>query len=170
MTEVERLNRQHNPPGYEDCGSWLPSSDDLAREEFWRAHEEKNDPPGMWSGQVGENFGFGLLGEDQGIEGDEEHIADARAAAWAHYWRADALAKRLNTGPLVPLTCECSKPPEAWNGRGASVCRHVGEYLRILSTDFWPVLRVAHGSQLDAVERWLVDGGEVPELLAEGPT
>lgn len=162
---VERLNRSKPPPGhYLD-----PEHHDRVRQghgkprslaEAWERWESKRDPPGMLV-TAGCWFAEGGPGHAP-VDGG---IGEVRKAAWAHYWRADALAKRLSTGPFAPLTCECSKPPAAWGGRGASVCRHTGEYLRVLSIDFWPALRGAHGSQLDEIDRWLAEGGELPEVL-----
>lgn len=57
----------------------------------WAHYKVHNDPPGMWSGKArGEHpggYGFALMGTDpeHPLEADFEVLADARAAAWAHY-------------------------------------------------------------------------------------
>lgn len=105
---VDRLDRSQNPPGYEDCGSWFPSSDDLARAEFWRAFEEKNDPPGLVVDhvrppvdplQVAAHPGWWVYTSATGgllclFRRDDE--AAARATAWAWYWRRVKLVDALD--------------------------------------------------------------------------
>lgn len=188
--EVERLDRNSWPPeckreAHADRLIWTvghvsgvsfvvgrsrEATEEEARSAAWAQQEAQQDPPGMTVECVGLD-GDGELWVWRVGSGEHHHIhlstiGLARSAAWAWYWQRVAVAVRLSVGPFAPLTCECSKPPMSWNGKGASLCQHSGEYLRILSADFWPRCLGWPDEQVLAVKHWLIDStAEMPEVL-----
>lgn len=179
-SQVARLDRTKPPPGTvhdSDRRSVLVGLAEMgivrtSPESAWVHYQRFGDPPGMWS----RGGAFGLLDDPANDHPTYRRgctlgslaswtSAEARAAAWAWYWRRIALAQRLGTGPFAPLPCECSKPPKEWHGAGASLCQHSGELLRVLATEFWPRCLAWSDEQVAEVERWLAEGGEPPEVL-----
>ncbi len=157
--QVKRLDRTRPPPGYTltpSCGVWVADErGELIREDesfddeasaiaAARAHYEvENDPPGLqtWNeaeGPPGGVWMIGVLGES-GHFADYRSQAEARADAWAHYWRRVAVSLDLDGE---------NGPAESWPERCA-----------------WPLPLTWPDEQVSAVERWLAEGGELPEVL-----
>lgn len=192
MTEgtqtIARLDRTQPPPGYTltpSCGVWVADEGGaLIREDesfdgeasaiaaAWSHYERERDPPGLCPGRLGgvlnsdlERADYDprverliwtgvfravngiLTGSGEVSEGRAwPTMAEARAAAWAWYWRRLALSRRLcDEGPMGVVVTE---------GR-ALAC----------GVDHWPRCLAWPDEQVSAVERWLAEGGDLPEVL-----
>lgn len=133
--------------GIDDLAGFASEAEAIAA--AWAQHQERNDPPGMpveyvrptdplW---VAAHDGWWVYTTVVGgmlclFRRDDE--ASARAAAWAWYWRRVALADALI----------CFDPRKVkWD------------------PDVWPRCLAWSDEQVAAVERWLAEGGELPEVL-----
>lgn len=167
--QVARLDRTQPPPGYRSwtyrgaqVGGVLYESPDGEQigplAAAWAHYEREHDPPGMWSGFVGRlpelrmytpRMGYGLCElPSDGMErlGHEAAKAAARAAAWPWYWRRAALSQRLcDEGPMGVVVT-----------RGRALAHGV---------DHWPTCLAWSDEQVAEVERWIAEGGELPEVL-----
>lgn len=159
--QVERLDRTQPPPGFDlrklekglqmtvvVARVWGPRAVAAA----WEVHEREHDPPGMWT-RGGGRGDFASLGQF-GVDGSNVSLAfderwtrkDARAAAWAWYWRRVAVADTLDTE-----SCNEARSPRLW--------------WALKRAPVWPRCLAWSDEQLAVVERWLAEGGELPEVL-----
>lgn len=165
---VERLDRTQQPPGYVvehdgpdgrwywDDTSGMPrcagykDSRDNAIAAAWAHFEAANDPPGMVV--YDDPFSGGDVwwwGDEDRAYSDEPCDSDdqARAAVWAWYWRRVAVADKVEFGD--PDGDPDDFPRAQDDGVGP----------------IWPRCLAWPDEQVAEVERWLAEGGELPEVL-----
>jgi hypothetical protein len=223
--QVARLDRSKPPPGYrlenrqaafENAPYWVCTSPDgrawtgegAAGEVIavaWAHHEPRRDPPGMLvahfvSALCGDIRGWNVwVGrEDSTFVSSHATEHEARAAAWAWYWRrvavADAAGRHehvaekaasrypLRHGSAAIERCRCSAwridhhGPEPWRvdnmGRAIVWAEKAREDEASddlapapLDLQVWPRCLTWSDEQVADVERWLAEGGELPEVL-----
>lgn len=174
---IARLDRTKAPPGY-----WLgvlayeegyfptckaPAGHPSWRGEMvgevvaaaWEYYQRANDPPGMWSLGGGWEGGFGLAGVSA-LRGGRWDGAQARAAAWAWYWKRREVADKLDDARQE--TAEGAETPLS-EGR---LSFEGDPPIELAAVDAWPRCLAWPDEQVSAVERWLTDGGELPEVLS----
>jgi len=169
MTEgtcsIARLDRTQPPPGYTltpSCGVWVADEGGaLIREDesfdgeasaiaaAWTHYEREHDPPGLetwedpeygwWFFGLGSDFEWyaDLQAKTGARQNPGAERKDARSAAWAWYWRRAVVAVALER------FCGPAKAAD-WP---------------------WPACLAWPDEQVAAVERWLAEGGELPEVL-----
>ena len=159
---VEKLDRTQPPPGYEvsdsEWGSppgwfWYPdpfedaqncgaplATEAAALAAAWAHYEREHDPPGL---QV-HAWGYGRREAEQPWwrARDSANLAEARAAAWAWYWRRVEVGDVLMRGPVSISERRATMP--------------------VPPRRAWPVCLTWSDAQVAEVERWLAKGGEPP--------
>jgi len=164
--QVKRLDRTRPPPGYTltpSCGVWVADErGELIREDesfddeasaiaaAWAHYEREHDPPGLvvWLDALAGDDVWWWGDENRNYGPEEREEADARAAAWAWYWRRVAVSLETEREEQV-------KVGEAWVDRRLLLADH----------EIWPRCLAWPDEQVAAVERWLAEGGELPEVL-----
>jgi len=155
--QVERLDRTQPPPGFDlrklekglqmtvvVARVWGPRAVAAA----WEVHEREYDPPGLvvWPDPLAGDDVWWWGDEDRNYGPEQRDEADARAAAWAWYWRRVAVADTLDTE-----SCNEARSPRLW--------------WALKRAPVWPRCLAWSDEQLAVVERWLAEGGELPEVL-----
>jgi len=155
-------------------------TEDDALAAAWAHHEARNDPPGCSIGLVMRGQGVTTRGDfvtDWGATSAPSVTAykgkaqragayqEARAAAWAWYKRRLALAEALDVDRTARIMAV---------GRGIGHMEPKGWVQAVVAVlpngyfeaaDPWPRCLTWTDEQVAEVERWLVDGGEMPAVL-----
>jgi len=228
--QVKRLDRTRPPPGYTltpSCGVWVADErGELIREDesfddeasaiaaAWAHYEREHDPPGLetwedpeygwWFFGLGSDFEWyaDLQAKTGARQNPGAERKDARAAAWAWYWRRVAVANEIGTrvvvivehfdfggdkfrrvptlrehvaAALLPMLTVDPDPSDDWREEAAESAETLlaegrltfegDPPIELAAVDTWPRCLAWPDEQVSAVERWLAEGGELPEVL-----
>ena len=163
-------------------------SDEEAIAAAWAHFEERNDPQGLtlawvpdcpthdsldrgeWHIVVGgvTVYRLGCIGQGEQLR-DGKWVTPhevARAAAWARYWRLVAVAEAIDA-LLECQHCDNRKPVTEHFDDGTCSqpwCTECDSEMGGYAAP-WPEMLAWSDEQVVAVERWLAEGGEAPEVL-----